>query len=711
MQAKSVKSFSIAMVLILFLPACSPSNHISSDTERTTPSTSAIRNSPSPVASQTTSSVTLPATIRPGPTQRPGTIPSPTATITPLPPTPIALANTAFPESGVDISPENANRVGTLASWGTGSIHAAAFRPDGQILALASSLGVYLYDFPNLQLDRFFPTAEAIGAVSFSPGGTQLAAGTQDGSVYIFDASSGKHLHQLAPQALPVVDLAFSKDEQQITVLYQDPYNTQAAIWQLADESKSSSESYEQGDFNITVSPQHRFFAFGSLQYIEIFPIESVKEYQLYNTLDTMDYFALADDGRTLAIAKYDRIQLWDAQKDRQTWEYTITAKPTSRLSLAATCEGISVDGGYTIINHQMEFSPDGKILAVSIYGGLVQLLDVRNGSLIQQFNSDVDRMIFSPDSQWLAVLPGDGTLELHHTKDGSLASRLSGHVNNFPSIAFTPNGAALAAASSDGGIRFWSIPESKQNTSLKTSADKIAFSPDGHYLASADPDGRLNLWEMPSGTLIRTSQAYTDRLWGLLFSPDGRQIYTGGLDCTVREWDGQNGKFIRILLKNSPDDSFYILSSTMTISPDGRFLVILDELGDLRQYWIQGNRLSEALPLPFKDIIHQVAISPDGIHLAVALDDGIFIYDMETQQVVAQYEGGGNQLAYSPDGRLIAIADQDQIRLVDSQGGRILVILTGQRGAISSIAFSPNGRYLATGSQDGTIRVWGVIQ
>ena len=148
-----------------------------------------------------------------------------------------------------------------------------------------------------------------------------------------------------------------------------------------------------------------------------------------------------------------------------------------------------------------------------------------------------------------------------------------------------------------------------------------------------------------------------------------------------------------------------------MTISPDGRFLVILDELGDLRQYWIQGNRLSEALPLPFKDIIHQVAISPDGIHLAIALDDGIFIYDMETQQVVAQYEGGGNQLAYSPDGRLIAIADQDQIRLVDSQGGRILVILTGQRGAISSIAFSPNGRYLATGSQDGTIRVWGVIQ
>lgn len=708
MPTKFLKLVSIAMLLVLWLPACGPTKPTLTSSAPFTSTALAIRNSPSPSAYKTPSPAALTETISPSSTQRPSTTPSPIATITPLPPTPIALANTAFPEPGAVISPENAKKLASFASWGTGSIHAAAFSPNGQILALASSPGVYLYDFPNLQPVHFFPTAEAVSAISFSIGGALLAAGTRDGSVYIFDASSAKRLHQLAPQGLPVADLAFSKDERQITVLYQDRYNTQAAIWQLADETQSNSESYGQADFSIATSPQQQFFALGSRRYIEIYPIESVKDYQLYNTLDTLDNFALADDGRTLAIARYDRIQLWDAQTGRQTWEYTITAKPTSQLSLAATCEGISVDSGYNLIT-QMAFSPEGKILAVSIYGGLVQLLDVKNGSLINQFSTDVDRMIFSPDSQWLAVLPGDGTLEIRHSKDGALASRLSGHVNNFPSIAFSPDGAALAAASSDGRIRFWSLPESQQLTSLKTYADKIAFSPDGHYLASADPNGRLNLWEMPSATLIRTNQAHAGRLWGLLFSPNGRQIYTGGLDCTLREWDGRTGKFLRTMLKNT--SSFSIWYSTMVIAPDGRFLVILDDAGDLRQYWIQDNRLSEALPLPFKEIIQKVAISPDGRHLAVTWDNGIFIYDLETRQVVAQYEWDGNQIAYSPDGRLLAIADQDQIRLVDSLGGGLLATLTGLRGAISSIAFSPNGKYLAAGSQDGTIRVWGVIQ
>jgi WD40 repeat protein len=631
-------------------------------------------------------------------------------TFTPLAPTPIALVNTALPEPGEAISPENASKVGALARWGEGSIHAAAFSPDGQILALASSLGVYLYDLPTLQLDHFFPTAEAIGAVSFSADGALLAAGAQDGGVSILEAASGKHLHQLAPQGLPVADLAFLKDERQITVLYQDHFQdlTQTAVWQFADEVKSSGESYEQTGIKAAISPRSQFFTFGTLHYIEIHPIGSIKDFQLFTTLDTLDNFALADDGRTLALAKNDRIQLWDAQEDRQIWEARVTANPSSRDSLPATCEGIWVDRGYSIVN-QMAFSPDGKTLAVVIYGGVVQILNGKDGSLIQQFDTDVERMIFSPDSQWLAVLPGNGTLELHNSKDGSLASRLSGHANNFPSIAFFPDGAALAAAASDGRIRFWSIPQSKQIASLKTAADHIAFSSDGHYLASADPNGQLNFWDMLTGNLNRTSQAHADGLWGLVFSPDGHKLYTGGFDCTIREWDGRNGALIRTILKNSP--SITLWRSTMAISPDGSFLVTLDVTGNLRQYWIQENRLSDALPLPFQEIIFELAISPDGRQLAAGSDYGIFIYDLESQQVVAQSEWGGNQIAYSPDGQLIAIGDQDYIRLVDSQDGRLLATLTGPRGAISSLAFSPKSNYLAAGSQDGTIRVWGVIQ
>jgi WD40 repeat protein len=63
--------------------------------------------------------------------------------------------------------------------------------------------------------------------------------------------------------------------------------------------------------------------------------------------------------------------------------------------------------------------------------------------------------------------------------------------------------------------------------------------------------------------------------------------------------------------------------------------------------------------------------------------------------------------VAYSPDGSLVAGAVQDKLYLWNTENNDMVAQLTGHLGAITAIAFSPDGQYVATGSSDSTIRVW----
>ena len=68
---------------------------------------------------------------------------------------------------------------GVKARLGKGSINDMVYSPDGTVLAVASSIGVWLYDVASGQA-RTLLTADAssVSSVSFSPDGRTLASGS-----------------------------------------------------------------------------------------------------------------------------------------------------------------------------------------------------------------------------------------------------------------------------------------------------------------------------------------------------------------------------------------------------------------------------------------------------------------------------------------------------------------------------------------------------
>ena len=114
-----------------------------------------------------------PATPVIAPTMTTSPTPSPIAWSTPVDtpaPTPMVLAGTPIPSSLAVISPANADRLVQLARWGKGTIKTVAWSPNRQLLAIAPSFGIYLYDAQTLALVRFMETGARMADLGLFPG-------------------------------------------------------------------------------------------------------------------------------------------------------------------------------------------------------------------------------------------------------------------------------------------------------------------------------------------------------------------------------------------------------------------------------------------------------------------------------------------------------------------------------------------------------------
>src|SRR5262245_25986391 len=76
-----------------------------------------------------------------------------------------------------------------------------------------------------------------------------------------------------------------------------------------------------------------------------------------------------------------------------------------------------------------------------------------------------------------------------------------------------------------------------------KDTLDAVAFSPDGKQLATGGADDNVMIWDAMSGELLATLKGHEDSVLGVAFSPDGKSLASASADNTVRVWNLANRK------------------------------------------------------------------------------------------------------------------------------------------------------------------------
>jgi WD40 repeat protein len=631
-----------------------------------------------PTAQSIISATTTPSQI-PAPTQ------TPTETATPtLRPQPV-LIGTAVMQPVISIAAENADRVEQLARWGTGTYNEIAWSPDGTFLAVASSLGLYLYDTQTLDEIHFIETDSSVDCLSFSPDGNTLAAGSYEGTIYILNLLDYELLLRLDGGLSEIWSVAFTPDG---LILASGSLDGTIRLWNIPDgRLLRILEGHEWGVESIAFSPDGLTLASGADDYT--LRLWNVSDGSLVRTLGEeigqTSSVAFSPDGLTLASGSNDRtIRLWNV----------------SDGSLLRSMKG---DGSIRSIT----FSPNGQILVSGSLAHTIQFWNVSNGILLrslEEHTSSVNSIAISPDGLTLASMSGD-TIRLWNISDGSLLRSLEGHFPGITSVAFSPNGMTMTSGSGDGNIRQWNLSDGSLLRTLSwqpSEISSIAFSPDGLTLASGSLFDSLRLWNVSDGSLLSTLEK--DRF--VTFSPDGHILASWSwTEQPVRLWNVLNGNLLHSLGESAE------AGNSVAFSPDGQTLAVATGM-TINLWNVSDGSLLRTVE--HDSLVYCVGFSPDGQILASGSSDkNIYLWRVMDWRLLHTLRGHLNEvlvLAFSPDGQTLASGSHDYtIRLWGVEDGRLLHTLNAHMSYVNNLTFSPDGILLTSGSGDGTIRLWGI--
>jgi WD40 repeat protein len=205
-------------------------------------------------------------------------------------------------------------------------------------------------------------------------------------------------------------------------------------------------------------------------------------------------------------------------------------------------------------------YSPDGKALATGggsdgwsfqDQDGELAFWDAKTGKKLHVLRQDwaVRRMAYSPDGRFLVVSDFGGSTRLLDTASGKPLLNFTPHSNRINGLAIAPDGTLVAAGSADCTITLSEITGKDQGTLLAENSPvlSVALSPDDRWLL-AGCEAKAYLFDLAHRDTPKPIEAYNSGpqrfVEAVAFSPDGRSFVTAGLKAQL--WENGTATLIR---------------------------------------------------------------------------------------------------------------------------------------------------------------------
>ena len=389
---------------------------------------------------------------------------------------------------------------------GWGEIRAVAVSPDGRLLAEGGTYRLVVLDITTgevvARLEEGGPT---VNSCRFSPDGSLLVSGRDDGVVELWDVASGERHGALTGHGDGVLCSAFSPDG---ALLITGARDRTLKIWDisLAGKGEAPTARHDGSVRACVAAPDGSFLLTGG------------------------------EDGL---------LSTWDFQTGARL---RVLPEPAGRVDEAFVSTGRKYweDGEVRYLGGRplpgltdCAVGPDAAFAVCVSSNKTLKTWDLRTGderATWQGHDYPIYGCAVSPDGAFLVTAAADETVRIWEAESGEELQILEGHAN-FTDCAVSPDGGYLVAGGSRGAVQLWNPAKSERVRTMGASAGvcACAVSPDGSVVVAVTEDGSVNTWDAETGDAMLSARAHEGDTATCAITPDGLLVASAGSDYAVR--------------------------------------------------------------------------------------------------------------------------------------------------------------------------------
>ncbi len=538
------------------------------------------------------------------------------------------------------------------------SAQSVCFNPDGETLVSASFAKTTL-EPAQIKLWKVSTGEELrsidshtyrIWCVQFDTSGQRVATGNGDGTISLWELTSGKEILRANPPPastdihVPARSISFSADGRNIISAGKDLTLWDAQNGQELTKFKRESQLISEACF--------------------------------------------LGQGRRVASASFAKIKIWE---------------PSTTETSDTLRQNISV--------RSLAYSPNGKHILTGGNDGTLRLWNKETDQLIHSFKGHPETVFavgFGKQGSFFFSGSQDHSIKLWNLDSAELLRTLDGHQGSVNSIAVAPDGEHLISASSDNSLKIWHAKSGKLVRTLhghSAAVVRVKVSREENLFVSGSQDGFLQLWHGTTWEPVGDPWDNQGALKDICFDSTGSRVAVLGAQFNV--WDVAKG----IRTQQLAQDRLFAGGGTrVSFSRDDQRLVTTTSGGEISIWDVATGQEVKAFH-GHNGRITGLAIRPDGLQIATGGWNGhIRFWNLDTEKQkrhLGKHRRTIMSLSLSPDDTRIASCSFGNIKLWNVNTGRLLSVMEGHTDLVSFILFSPDATRVASASWDRTIRLW----
>jgi len=502
----------------------------------------------------------------------------------------------------------------------------------------------------------------SIDRILFSPDDRLLAARRSDGSLSVWNVSTGKKLYQLA--CAPIAK----------------------APWYAPNFVFSN-----HGTLLACVMADGR---------IAIHNSDTGQEEARLPSTEVMRCLAFSSDDRFLASAVYDDrpLTIWDLASGRAIRQLAV---PAPAYSIA--------------------WSPDDEEIAVGSFDYNIYLFDAQNGRRTGTFSghrAEVTQVLFTPAGDHLISTGIDKTVRLWSLSALTQEVVINSYGSE-PAMHFSPNGRDFAVTSAGSTAHLLTIHDASaicrtyvngRAIGRATLVGGLALSADGQRAATATYEG-IDVWDLKAGRHFGTYDIDPDTEKSVRFGDDSQTLLVGSRKSGLVEYRiaGNRGNSHLEKMRVLDAEPGFIFSNSQTGNPDWIEMTSSSD-GIARLFDLRQRR--DVFKLSGLPEVWDMAVSPDRRFFTLSFSaqapagqGNTQVWSLPSLRKVATLPGGQFGTArFSHDGKWLKISGRGEVDHLFSSADWAIAPRVSIEG--SNPLFSPTDMWAATNSAE-LIRLW----